>query len=163
MLRILAAFFVIVNHTNSSIFLSTEPSPVWFASISYFFTSKIAVPVFVMIMGALLLDKEDNLKKYLSRILRIVAATAIFTVIMHLVSGGGLSAKAIINQVLASSHTPYWYLYMYIGLLIILPVMQKMAKAMVCLQRRRSALLLFQRLRIDPKRRCQFEHRRARP
>lgn len=59
-LRIVAAFLVIVNHTNSRIFLARAPSATWFASVTYFFICKIAVPLFLMIMGALLLEKHDT-------------------------------------------------------------------------------------------------------
>lgn len=54
-LRIAAAFLVIVNHTNSRIFLRLSPSPTWLCSLTYFFVCKTAVPLFLFIMGALLL------------------------------------------------------------------------------------------------------------
>ncbi len=43
-----------VNHTNSRVFMSVSPSPTWLCSVATFFTSKTAVALFVMIMGALL-------------------------------------------------------------------------------------------------------------
>ena len=49
-LRILAAFLVIVNHTNSNIFIHSTPQHgEWWASISWYTISKIAVPLFVML------------------------------------------------------------------------------------------------------------------
>lgn len=63
-LRILACFLVIVNHTNSDIFLNSSIGITWFVSITYFFICKIAVPLFVMISGAVLLGKKDSYKKY---------------------------------------------------------------------------------------------------
>ena len=63
-LRIIACFFVIVNHTNSDIFKSATPASLtWFVSLTYFFISKIAVPIFFMISGYLLLNKADGYKK----------------------------------------------------------------------------------------------------
>ena len=129
-LRIIAAFFVIVNHTNSIIFLNSQPSPLWFTSLAYFFASKTAVPVFVMIMGAVLIDKQDNLSKYIARISRIAVVTAFFSVVAYAFNGGGLSAKNVIKQILNSSNEPYWYLYLYLGLLLILPFMQKLAQVL---------------------------------
>ncbi len=62
-LRIIACFLVIVNHTNSSVLLSEKPSLIWFVSLTYFFVCKIAVPIYFMISGALLLKKSDDFKK----------------------------------------------------------------------------------------------------
>ncbi|MBQ5649328.1 MAG: acyltransferase family protein, partial [Clostridia bacterium] len=74
-LRIIACFCVIVNHTNSDVFLNTAPGSItWFVSLAYFFVSKIAVPVFFMISGYLLLGKIDSPKKSFQRIIRILAA-----------------------------------------------------------------------------------------
>lgn len=139
-LRIAAAFLVIVNHTNSRIFLSEQPSALWASSIAYFFASKVAVPVFIMIMGALLLEKQDSIKKYISRIMRIAVVTVVFTVLMHLIFDGNMSLSVLKKEILSSSRTPYWYLYLYLGLMMILPVMQKMAKAM---EKRELLILLF--------------------
>lgn len=41
-LRILACFLVIVNHTNSEVFLGMNPSLTWALSLAYFYFSKIA-------------------------------------------------------------------------------------------------------------------------
>lgn len=40
MLRIFACFLVIVNHTNSTIFLQSAPSVTWFLSLTYFLYQK---------------------------------------------------------------------------------------------------------------------------
>lgn len=129
-LRIIAAFFVIVNHTNSSIFLNAKPSALWTVSISYFFVSRIAVPVFLMIMGALLLDKQDNMKKYFSRIIRMAVVIAVFSVAIHLYRGGSAAPVALLAEILNSGHEPYWYLYLYMALLVVLPFLQKLAKSL---------------------------------
>ena len=51
-LRVLAAFLVIVNHTNSDVFQSVTPANgTWWLSIAWYALCKIAVPLFVMISG----------------------------------------------------------------------------------------------------------------
>ncbi|MDE6107380.1 MAG: hypothetical protein K2F83_01730, partial [Oscillospiraceae bacterium] len=50
-IRIAACFLVYVNHTNSDIFYNRTPSLTWFLSLTYFFISKIAMPLFLLIMG----------------------------------------------------------------------------------------------------------------
>ena len=74
-LRILAAFFVIVNHTNSGVFLERTPAELqWHLSLLWYYTSKTAVPIFMMISGACLLGKRDSYGKIGRRILRTVLA-----------------------------------------------------------------------------------------
>ena len=118
-LRILACFLVIVNHTNSKIFLNAVPSLGWFVSLTYFFVSKIAVPLFVMISGYLLLGQEDTYKKNYLRILRIIGAWlggSLFYYLYYIRLGkvgtfeiGDFLTRIIREPITAS----FWYLYMY--------------------------------------------------
>ncbi|HCW0182064.1 TPA: acyltransferase family protein, partial [Citrobacter freundii] len=71
LLKILAVFLVIVNHTNSSVFVSLQPSITWFSSLVYFFVSKVAVPVFIMATGVLMLGNVSSYSKSYLRIKRI--------------------------------------------------------------------------------------------
>lgn len=133
-LRILACFLVIVNHTDSWVFLVTvpTPSPTWYASLTLFFISKIAVPIFIMISGYTMLDKCDSYKKSGQRVLRIVVALYLFSLVYYLgqyENGDRLfiTVKDFFFSVFQYSLTSaYWYMYMYIGLLIMLPFLQKM-------------------------------------
>ena len=135
LLRILAAFLVLVNHTNSEIFLSNAPSLTWFWSVTYFFVSKPAVPVFLLIMGAVLLEKEDSPRKSAERILRIfvvfLAGSFLYTVYYGHRNGTAFSLRDFLFQLpTARATTAFWYLYLYLGLLCVLPVLQKLAKAL---------------------------------
>ena len=67
LLRIIACFFVIVNHTNSQIFQNRAPTLTWFVSLTYFFFSKAAVPVFIMISGYTMLSRQETHEKAFSR------------------------------------------------------------------------------------------------
>ena len=79
-LRILSAFLVIVNHTNSDLFIASSPDQtVWWLSISWYYVCKIAVPLFVMISGACLLGRHDSMKRSLGRFARILAALLVFS------------------------------------------------------------------------------------
>ena len=61
-LRSIAVFLVIVNHTNSVVFQSVTPANgTWWLSIAWYALCKIAVPLFVMISGAVLLGREDTM------------------------------------------------------------------------------------------------------
>lgn len=134
-LRIIACFLVIVNHTNTRIFQSCQPSATWFISIGYFFFCKIAVPLFLIIMGAVLLHKLDTPQKTASRILRIVVVLLIGSVLYYVYYGctqhKALSVRGFLGAFFQSGITKaYWYLYLYIGLLCLLPILQKMAQSL---------------------------------
>ncbi len=138
-LRIIACFLVIVNHTNSEIFLSQQtPCPLWFLSITYFFVSKIAVPIFFMISGYLLLGKEDSWKRVWQRILRMVIVLVVCAVLYEFYNGLYLYPGTPISQILLNilkvvgrkPSTAFWYIYAYVGILLMLPFLQKMARAM---------------------------------
>lgn len=134
-MRIIAAFFVIVNHTNSDVFLKyTQPlSFTWFLSLIYFYLSKISVPVFFMIMGGLLLKKIDKPKKSIERVVRMVGVTLLFSLVYyikgHWTNPSSMGVFDFLKTMFSSRATnAYWYIYTYIGLLILLPIMQRMAK-----------------------------------
>lgn len=132
-LRITACFLVVVNHTNSRLFMGNEPSPVWFISVFLFYISKTAVPLFIMISGSLLLGRNDSYKNTFRRILRIAAALFVFSGFYFLISirdfntVTGTELKNFFITVYSGAVTnAFWYLYLYMGLLLMLPLLQKM-------------------------------------
>ncbi len=144
LLRILSAFLVLVNHTNSEIFLNNAPSLTWFWSITYFFVSKPAVPVFLLIMGALLLEKEDSPRKTVERIFRIfvvfLTGSLLYTLYYGYRNGSAFSLRDFLFSLPSTQvTTAFWYLYLYLGLLCMLPILQRLVKA---LSRRQMEYLL---------------------
>lgn len=146
LVRIIACFFVIVNHTNSGIFMSQTPGgKTWWVSLCYFFMCKTAVPLFLMASGAVLLGRVDENEKHLKRILRIVADLVLFSLMMYLYgtfrSGGEVDLleffKRIIQQNVSNA---YWYLYLYLGILLMLPLFQRLS---VNMGRRAYRYLIF--------------------
>ena len=139
LLRIIACFLVIVNHTNSWIFMNNTPSqPVWFVSMSYFFISKIAVPIFIIISGYLLLGKADSWKKSFQRLFRIVAVLLVsgfvyvvfYAVRSNPATAISITVKKMLTIYLESPTNSFWYLYVYIGILLMLPFLQKLTSLM---------------------------------
>ncbi len=144
-LRIAACFLVIVNHTNSSIFLHSSPSPLWFSSLTYFFICKVAVPLFLLIMGALLLEKEDTPKKTAERLVRIFTVLVVgsfFYYAYYSVRNDTVFSIGDFLLKLPQTYVTnaYWYLYLYLALLFMLPILQKLVKV---LDRQYLGYLLF--------------------
>ena len=139
-LRILSAFLVIVNHTNSDLFRASDPTHgTWWLSILWFALCKAAVPVFVMVSGACLLGREDSYRRCLARFCRAVGALLVFSYLYFLhdawVYHGlwprmfrlDLFFQLVWMQQLADS---FWYLYFYAGLMLALPILQRLSCAM---------------------------------
>ncbi len=139
-LRLLAAFLVIVNHTNSEVFQASSPAEAtWWLSMVWYYVSKLAVPLFVMVSGAVLLPKQDSLKKIFGRFLRVLAALVVFSYGYFLhdawvnyglwprMANIGAFVKLVWTQQITDG---FWYLYFYMGLMLALPLLQRMASAM---------------------------------
>ena len=139
-LRVLAAFGVIVNHTNSKVFQSLAPQDIqWWLSIGWYYVSKMAVPLFVMVSGACLLPRRDRPRKVLGRMARIVAALLLFSYAYYLydawVYWGLWPRMADLGTFLALVWTQqitdsFWYLTFYLGLLVMLPFLQRLAASL---------------------------------
>jgi len=139
-LRIISAFLVIVNHTNSEIFQASAPEhATWWLSVAWYYLCKIAVPVFVMVSGAVLLPRQDSIRKCLGRFGRILAALLAFSYGYYLYDAWvywGLWPRMIhfgvfFEKVWTQQITDgFWYLYFYMGLMLMLPLLQRMAASM---------------------------------
>lgn len=136
-LRCIAAFFVIFNHTDGfSVFTQYSPQtlPYWlllFLSVA----CKVSVPLFFMISGALLLHKEHSARDILRKILRIAGTLLAFSFLSYLqqvYKGNETFHLGTFFRVLLTSDwmNVYWYLYAYLAFLATLPFMQAMAKGM---------------------------------
>lgn len=133
LIRLIACFLVIVNHTNSYIFLNVTPeSKKWWLSITIFFVAKLAVPLFLMVSGACLLGRFDGYRRAGQRFARIAAVLVLFSLVNYLDiaqrSGSAISVRDFLVSIYQSNITgSYWYLYLYLGMLIMLPLLQKIS------------------------------------
>lgn len=136
-IRIVACFFAMVNHStalyynpNASIYMESPKR--WFVSLVYLFLCKMAIPLFVMISGYNMLGKVDDYKKSGKRLLRIIMVILVFSSIYYMNRwiNGALPTISVIEYINSIIYCPqtfsHWYLYMYIGLLLMMPFLQKM-------------------------------------
>ena len=89
---------------------------------------KIAVPIFFMITGALLLKKEEPLRMlFVKHVLIFSLILQVVSLIYYIVLCDGWSVGDFIRRVYSRNITTgLWYLYSYLGILLILPFLRKL-------------------------------------
>lgn len=136
-LRIIAILLVIYNHTRAWGFdlyqVTGEVSSKWL-SVVMVPLCKIAVPIFLMIAGDNLLERQESLKElFRKRVSRYIIIIVLFSTVQffrYVRTGKSIfSIENWIKAVVAESAIePYWFLYLYLGFLLILPFLRKMAR-----------------------------------
>lgn len=136
-LRLIAILFVIFNHTGPggyTLFAADMDSPISYLYMIASIVCKSAVPLFFMISGALLLKKDEPLKQiFTKRILRILAVLFIISIPYYywLKRSNGLGITDFLSYIYGNSaSTSLWYLYSYIGMLLMLPFLRSMVKSL---------------------------------
>lgn len=139
-LRIIALFLVLFNHSGGGgyiLYFSHSPAELkyWLLLCLSVF-DKIAVPIFFMISGFLLLGKQESLKTlYKKRVLRFVVILIAISFVYRIyyqytgwMEFGFLDTLKSIYQ--DPTPLPLWYLYRYLGFLVMLPLLRKLAVSM---------------------------------
>ena len=140
-LRIIAMFMVVVLHTSSPLIMlyGKVPDSYWFWGDLYNAISRFGVPVFVMITGALLLNRDQPpipfLKKRLGRIIvpflfwsLVFIAYAWHNEDFVFTTNTWNNIKIVLHQLKYGSSYHLWYVYMLIGLYFLIPVLGKFAR-----------------------------------
>jgi len=133
-LRIICIFFVIFNHTGDKGFLLFSAESLgsfkWCAYVLISILCKIAVPVFFMISGALLLPKKEPLHViYKKRIPFICIVLLIASFCYYLTYEYPLFKdfslyKFFFRLLCGDWNYSYWFLYAYIAYLVMLPILR---------------------------------------
>ena len=136
-LRIIAIVLVLFHHTNwrgFTLFLGNDG----FEGAIYLCMSilcEVAVPIFFMISGALLLKKDESIKTVLvQRVLKFVVVLFVITVVYYfydvLFNNKEIgNFQSVLNAFMTcSASSALWYLYAYIALLMMLPLIRNMVK-----------------------------------
>lgn len=137
LLRLFAMFFVIFNHTEAfSAFTAYDiKSKHYWLALGLSIFCKMAVPVFFMISGALLLGRDENLttlfKKRIAKFTIITVLTTVAYVFYKFVRYGEVHS---IRDFLVYLYTGkdlsahLWFLYAYIAFLLSLPILRAVVK-----------------------------------
>ena len=127
-LRVIAMIMVIIIHvsnvyTRSYNFIDTNS---YLVSLIFNTISRISVPIFFMISGALLLDRSFNLKKYKKRILKIIILIIVWD-ILYLIWEYyflGVTYDKLYKLILEPYRAHLWFLYTLIILYAIQPLLK---------------------------------------
>ncbi|MBR2240732.1 MAG: acyltransferase [Clostridia bacterium] len=135
-MRILAIFFVIFNHTKENgfcMFVSENPEEIqfWIYLIPSVFC-KFSVAIFFAISGAFILAKEDEpIKKvWKDRVLKIIVVLILISSVYYIRNNGTNVQidKFLISIYSSNVRVHLWYLYAYIAFLISSPFLRAMVK-----------------------------------
>ncbi|MBQ7561202.1 MAG: acyltransferase family protein [Synergistaceae bacterium] len=131
-LRVLGAFAVIILHVNSKYWYLLDINSFDWQVINFYHgaVTRWAVPVYVMMSGALFLGRDVPLRRlYGKNILGIFTAfifwSLIYSIAIYFKSG---SAEEALTH-FVNGHYHLWFLHMIIGLYMIVPFMKKVAES----------------------------------
>lgn len=129
-LRIIATLAVIIIHiAGSELFVYSVGSPAWdFYNILDSF-SRFAVPMFIMLSGALFLNpqKKVSIKElYSKNLLRIICAFAVWSLFYAVVKFDG-NIDTFFKSFLLGHHHMY-FLYLIAGLYVAVPILRKICE-----------------------------------
>ena len=139
-LSIIAIYFVLFNHTSDSgylLFTRRDPGSMQFwVYLVLSIISKVSVPLYLLISGALLLNKEPEglgvlfrKRIYKMSLLLFVVSLLYYLRDMRLYPQKAYGFKDFWTTFYSSeTSTHLWYLYMYIAFLLILPFLQRLVR-----------------------------------
>lgn len=148
MIKIVAIFMVLYNHTgfNGYALYRLELEQPWhWLILAHSLFIRIAVPLFFMCSGALLLGKEESYKKvFFHRFLRFAIMLAVASFIVYAMNNRGVNSLASFISILNWNTArdffihlytngisyAFWYLYSYLGYMLMLPLIRKIAPNM---------------------------------
>ena len=127
-LRVIAMIMVIIIHvsnvyTRSYNFIDTNS---YLVSLIFNTISRVSVPIFFMISGALLLDRNFDFKKYKKRILKIILLIVVWD-ILYLIWEYyflGVSYNKLYKLFLEPYRAHLWFLYTIVILYVIQPLLK---------------------------------------
>lgn len=136
LLRILAAFSVVVLHSSAQFWYDLDiQSPEWLIANSYDAVFRFGVPVFVMLSGALFLDKDyevDIKHLYRHNISRLIILYVVWSCVYGLYDCRNydiqtVGIKNILKEMLYGRYH-LWFLPMLVGIYMLLPILKSWLK-----------------------------------
>lgn len=129
-LRVFAAFAVMILHIAASNWHTTDVNGIEWQTFNFYDSIvRWAVPVFLMISGALFLQREIPVKKlyskYIFRMITAFIAWSLFYAVKVFIAGNGI-VSTIENFV--TGHYHMWFLFMIVGIYMCIPFIRMLVK-----------------------------------
>ena len=125
LLKCIACILVIINHTSS--YLLTNENYLSFYKIE-FVLCRIAVPIFIMCTGYLMCTKELKGKDILKKILKVFIPLFLLSGLIYFLQHKTIDVLFLRNFIATPIIEPFWYIYMLIGLYLIMPFLNFITK-----------------------------------
>lgn len=128
-LRIFAIFAIVMLHVSGGWFSNVDIGSLnWWVANLLDGVTRFAVPVFVMISGAIFLNREISVRKlYAKYILRMVVAFVFWSVLYAVITDPAANIKGMIVNILYG-HYHMWFIYMIVGLYMMVPILRKIVE-----------------------------------
>ena len=124
-LKSIACILVIMNHTSSDLLTNENYLP--FYKIE-FVLCRMAVPIFIMCTGYLMGTKELKAKAILKKILKVFIPVFILSGIIYFLQHKTVDFLFLQNFIATPIIEPFWYIYMLVGLYLIMPFLNYIIK-----------------------------------
>lgn len=124
-LKSIACILVIINHTSS--YLLINENYLSFYKIE-FVLCRIAVPIFIMCTGYLMCTKELKGKDVLKKILKVFIPLFLLSGLIYFLQQKTIDFLFLQSFIAMPIIEPYWYIYMLVGLYLIMPFLNYIIK-----------------------------------
>ena len=139
-LKIIAIYMILFNHTGTKgfvLFTVKQDSPLFFFYLFNTIFIKVAVQLFFMTSGALLLDKEESLKRVVvNRFMKYLLVLIVCSLLQYAYACYNSDSQVFtlstffIRLYTRQLSNAYWYLYAYLAYILMLPFLRRLAKSM---------------------------------
>lgn len=138
-LRVISILCVMMNHTGTRgffLFAERQDSKLYFLYMFFSIAIKVAVPLFFMISGALLLKRSESISytfrhRIIKYIVILIFISAVYHIFYHFINGTPLSFKEyFVTLISYKASMALWYLYSHIAILMMLPLLSILVKNM---------------------------------
>lgn len=136
-MRTVACFLVILLHTSAYYLLDKFGSLDFWIGDCVNGLTRVAVPLFVMISGALLLNEDyqytfEKMKRHIKRmVIFFVFWSSLYCFVFHVLSPVAKHTPVSVKEVLSAlitGHYHLWYVYLIIGIYLIIPILRLWVK-----------------------------------
>lgn len=136
-LRVIACLAVVLCHVSANAWAGNIYEKQWIVLTIYNAISRFSVPIFVMISGALFLQRDTNIRHlYSHNILKLVIFLNFWGIcyqVYHLYIDNNVMSISVIKEAFkrvlcGDTQVHLWYIYMLLGLYILSPVISTWIK-----------------------------------